>query len=200
MMDCHTHWNTSSLWAVKSSPIRFAPLAPPFFLSHSAPSPSLLPHTNPAPPPLPPVSSHCAPSPSLHSTVEVQRRIYIVTEVKCVLASVYASVVFFSPSSLFSSPSISFILFLLIFFLFFLVSPPFPPPSPPPPSSLHANSQGVLDLLANRCLAQGTNAWTDVDHTCYTVSTAGSEGFLNLLPIYLEHVLYPTLTVSGNKA
>ena len=26
------------------------------------------------------------------------------------------------------------------------------------------------------------------------MSTAGSEGFLNLLPIYLEHVLYPTLT------
>lgn len=56
--------------------------------------------------------------------------------------------------------------------------------------------QGVLDLLANRCLAQGTNAWTDVDHTCYTVTTAGSEGFLNLLPIYLDHILYPTLTVS----
>lgn len=57
--------------------------------------------------------------------------------------------------------------------------------------------QGVLDLLANRCLAQGTNAWTDVDHTCYTVTTAGSEGFLNLLPIYLDHILYPTLTVSS---
>ena len=56
--------------------------------------------------------------------------------------------------------------------------------------------QGVLDLLANRCLAQGTNAWTDVDHTCYTVTTAGSEGFLNLLPVYLDHILYPTLTVS----
>ena len=55
--------------------------------------------------------------------------------------------------------------------------------------------QGVLDLLANRCLAQGTNAWTDVDHTCYTVTTAGSEGFLNLLPIYLDHILYPTLSV-----
>ena len=53
----------------------------------------------------------------------------------------------------------------------------------------------MLDLLANRCLAQGTNAWTDVDHTCYTVTTAGQEGFLNLLPIYLDHILYPTLTV-----
>jgi Zn-dependent M16 (insulinase) family peptidase len=56
-------------------------------------------------------------------------------------------------------------------------------------------AKGVLDLLANRCLAQGTNAWTDVDHTCYTMTTAGSDGFLTLLPIYLDHVLYPTLTV-----
>lgn len=51
-------------------------------------------------------------------------------------------------------------------------------------------------MLANRCLAQGTNAWTDTDHTCYTMTTAGCDGFLTLLPIYLDHVLYPTLTVS----
>jgi Zn-dependent M16 (insulinase) family peptidase len=43
--------------------------------------------------------------------------------------------------------------------------------------------KGILDKLANRCLAQGTNAWTDVDHTAYTITTAGSEGFLNLLPM-----------------
>ncbi|RWS10415.1 uncharacterized protein B4U79_04417 [Dinothrombium tinctorium] len=53
--------------------------------------------------------------------------------------------------------------------------------------------KGVLDLLANKCLASGTNAWTDTDHTCYTMTTAGEEGFLNLLPIYLDHILYPTL-------
>ncbi|CEI87571.1 hypothetical protein RMCBS344292_01981 [Rhizopus microsporus] len=57
--------------------------------------------------------------------------------------------------------------------------------------------KGVLDSLANRAFAQGTNAWTDVDHTCYTILTAGSKGFLNLLPIYLDHILYPTLTDSG---
>ncbi|KAK3733082.1 hypothetical protein QZH41_008418 [Actinostola sp. cb2023] len=57
--------------------------------------------------------------------------------------------------------------------------------------------KGMLDLLANRCLAQGTNAWTATDHTSYTIETAGSEGFLNLLPIYLDHVLYATLTESG---
>lgn len=57
--------------------------------------------------------------------------------------------------------------------------------------------KGVLDLLANRCLARGTNAWTDTDHTNYTVSTAGSDGFLNLLPVYLDHLLFPLLTDSG---
>ncbi|KAL6068377.1 putative zn2+-dependent endopeptidase insulinase superfamily protein [Balamuthia mandrillaris] len=57
--------------------------------------------------------------------------------------------------------------------------------------------KGVLDSLANRCLARGTNAWTDVDHTCYTIEVAGSEGFLNILPVYLDHILFPTLTNSG---
>eukprot|EP00743_Colponemidia_sp_Colp-15_P003789 GILK01004087.1.p1 GENE.GILK01004087.1~~GILK01004087.1.p1 ORF type:complete len:1022 (-),score=207.76 GILK01004087.1:87-3122(-) len=57
--------------------------------------------------------------------------------------------------------------------------------------------KGVLDLMANRCLAQGTNAWTDTDHTCYTLTTAGAEGFLNILPVYLDHILYPTITDSA---
>jgi len=57
--------------------------------------------------------------------------------------------------------------------------------------------KGVLDVLANRCFAQGTNAWTATDHTCYTVDTAGSEGFLQILPVYLDHVLFPTLKDSG---
>lgn len=29
----------------------------------------------------------------------------------------------------------------------------------------------MLDSLANRCFAQGTNAWTDTDHTAYTLTT-----------------------------
>jgi len=57
--------------------------------------------------------------------------------------------------------------------------------------------KGVLDKLANRCLARGTNAWTDVDHTAYTVTTAGTQGLLNLLPIYVDHILRPTLTDAG---
>jgi len=39
-----------------------------------------------------------------------------------------------------------------------------------------------------------SNAWTDTDHTCYTIATAGQDGFLQLLPIYADHILYPTLT------
>lgn len=29
------------------------------------------------------------------------------------------------------------------------------------------------------------------------LTTAGSDGFLQLLPVYADHVLYPTLTDSG---
>ncbi|XP_015438659.1 PREDICTED: uncharacterized protein C05D11.1-like [Dufourea novaeangliae] len=57
--------------------------------------------------------------------------------------------------------------------------------------------KGILDLWANRCLASGTNATTMMDFTCYTMSTASSEGFLSLMPVYLEHILYPTLTDSA---
>ena len=59
--------------------------------------------------------------------------------------------------------------------------------------------KGVLDLAANHCLAQGTNAWTAIDHTCYTVETAGSQGFLILLPIYLDHIFFPTLSDEAFK-
>jgi Zn-dependent M16 (insulinase) family peptidase len=54
--------------------------------------------------------------------------------------------------------------------------------------------KGILDKLANRCCADGTNAWTATDHTCYTLTTAGAEGCLSMLPIYADHILYPTLT------
>ncbi|CAE6445118.1 unnamed protein product [Rhizoctonia solani] len=54
--------------------------------------------------------------------------------------------------------------------------------------------KGVLDNLANRAFSAGTNAWTDTDHTAYTLSTAGSQGFLQLLPVYVDHILYPRMT------
>lgn len=57
--------------------------------------------------------------------------------------------------------------------------------------------KGALDSLAPRAYAPGTNAWTDIDHTCYTITTAGSDGFLQLLPVYVDHILFPTLTDEG---
>ena len=63
--------------------------------------------------------------------------------------------------------------------------------------SLTHPHKGILDKLANRCMASGTNAWTATDHTAYTLSTAGGEGMLNLTPIFADHVLFPTLTEEG---
>ncbi|KAG1833897.1 Metalloenzyme, LuxS/M16 peptidase-like protein [Suillus variegatus] len=54
--------------------------------------------------------------------------------------------------------------------------------------------KGIIDHFANRGFSHGTNAWTDTDHTAYTASTAGEQGFLQLLPIYVDHILYPTMT------
>ena len=63
--------------------------------------------------------------------------------------------------------------------------------------------KGLLDQIANRCFAQGTNAWTDIDHTWYllalfceysfTIEVAGIEGFLTILPIYMDVVELQTL-------
>ncbi|KAL8857025.1 MAG: hypothetical protein Q9178_006430 [Gyalolechia marmorata] len=56
--------------------------------------------------------------------------------------------------------------------------------------------KGVLDKLATRAYSN-TNAWTATDHTAYTLDTAGWDGFAQILPIYLEHVIFPTLTDAG---
>jgi Zn-dependent M16 (insulinase) family peptidase len=57
--------------------------------------------------------------------------------------------------------------------------------------------KGVLDMAANRLFARGTNAWTATDHTAYTATHAGAEGLLALLPVYADHVLFPTITAAG---
>lgn len=53
--------------------------------------------------------------------------------------------------------------------------------------------KGLLDILGNLAFSS-TNAWTATDQTVYTLTTAGWEGFKMLLPIYLDHVVNPTLT------
>ncbi|KAI1006245.1 Uncharacterized protein K3495_g1977 [Podosphaera aphanis] len=56
--------------------------------------------------------------------------------------------------------------------------------------------KGLLDNLASRAYSR-TNAWTANDHTAYTLESAGWEGFAQILPVYLEHVIIPTLTDEG---
>jgi Zn-dependent M16 (insulinase) family peptidase len=53
--------------------------------------------------------------------------------------------------------------------------------------------KGLLDKLAGRAYSH-TNAWTAVDHTAYTLESAGWDGFAQILPVYLEHVIVPNLT------
>ncbi|KAF6227227.1 hypothetical protein HO133_008669 [Letharia lupina] len=53
--------------------------------------------------------------------------------------------------------------------------------------------KGMLDKLATRAYSY-TNAYTATDHTAYELSTAGWEGFAQILPVYLEHIVAPTLT------
>lgn len=54
--------------------------------------------------------------------------------------------------------------------------------------------KGFLKHLANK-LTSIINAWTAIDHTCYFTTTVGCDRFLSLMPVFLEHILYPTLTV-----
>ncbi|KAH7165734.1 Metalloenzyme, LuxS/M16 peptidase-like protein [Dactylonectria macrodidyma] len=56
--------------------------------------------------------------------------------------------------------------------------------------------KGLLDKLSSRAYS-GTNAWTATDHTAYTLETAGWEGFAQILPVYLEHIILPTITDDG---
>ncbi|KAL2257247.1 hypothetical protein VTK26DRAFT_445 [Humicola hyalothermophila] len=53
--------------------------------------------------------------------------------------------------------------------------------------------RGLLDKLAGRAYST-TNAWTAVDHTAYTLETAGWDGFAQILPVYLEHIVLPVIT------
>lgn len=53
--------------------------------------------------------------------------------------------------------------------------------------------RGTLDSLANRCFAQGTNAWTEIDNTSFTISTTSQDGLINLLPVYFDHIFNPIL-------
>lgn len=53
--------------------------------------------------------------------------------------------------------------------------------------------KGLLDKLATRFYSM-TNAWTATETTTYTLDTAGWEAFATMLPVYLDHLVVPTLT------
>ncbi|EQL00305.1 hypothetical protein G6O67_006801 [Ophiocordyceps sinensis] len=53
--------------------------------------------------------------------------------------------------------------------------------------------KGLLDKLSSRAYSS-TNAWTATDHTAYTLETAGWDGFAQVLPVYLEHIILPVIT------
>ncbi|KAI8903628.1 Metalloenzyme, LuxS/M16 peptidase-like protein [Gorgonomyces haynaldii] len=59
--------------------------------------------------------------------------------------------------------------------------------------------RGYLDILATRCLSNGTNAYTSQDHTCFEITTCGWEGMLDVFPVFLDHLLNPLLTESQFK-
>lgn len=52
---------------------------------------------------------------------------------------------------------------------------------------------GLLDRLSSRAFST-TNAGTATDYTSYSLKTAGWEGFAHILPVYLEHLIVPTMT------
>lgn len=51
-----------------------------------------------------------------------------------------------------------------------------------------------LETIAGRSFSSIVNAYTGIDQTVYTFSTAGVSGFLRLLPIFVDHILFPMLT------
>lgn len=49
----------------------------------------------------------------------------------------------------------------------------------------------MLDAIAGRLMTEGTNAATDTDNTTFTVESASPEGMLEIIPVYLDHILFP---------
>ncbi|EGD96692.1 zinc metalloprotease [Trichophyton tonsurans CBS 112818] len=62
--------------------------------------------------------------------------------------------------------------------------------------SRNYQDKAFLHKLSARLYSE-INAWTTVDHTAYTLESAGWEAFAQLLPVYLEHIITPTLSDSS---
>ena len=53
--------------------------------------------------------------------------------------------------------------------------------------------KALLEKLSSRAYSE-INAWTATDHTAYELHSAGWTAFSQVLPVYLEHIILPTLT------
>lgn len=51
----------------------------------------------------------------------------------------------------------------------------------------------VINNIAKNCHVTAFNSWTAVNYTCYTYTSASECGFFNMLPIFMDHLLFPTL-------
>lgn len=56
--------------------------------------------------------------------------------------------------------------------------------------------KGFLDKVSVKQLSS-INAFTEQDKTCYTLDSAGYEGFLNTLPVFLDNILHATVEDSA---
>lgn len=66
-------------------------------------------------------------------------------------------------------------------------------------ASKHYPYSDFLDRIASRLMTAGVNAATDVDNTTYTVESASQDGLLQLVPVYLDHILFPKFSESTFK-
>ncbi|GAA5957136.1 hypothetical protein JCM3765_005417 [Sporobolomyces pararoseus] len=57
----------------------------------------------------------------------------------------------------------------------------------------------VLDSVAGRLMARGVNGTTKLDCTTYSFESASEEGVLKVLPVYLDHIFFPSLDEGSFK-
>ncbi|GAA5844592.1 hypothetical protein JCM3766R1_002672 [Sporobolomyces carnicolor] len=66
-------------------------------------------------------------------------------------------------------------------------------------ASKHYPYSDFMDRIASRLMTAGVNAATDVDNTTYTAESASQDGLLQLVPVYLDHILFPKFSESTFK-
>lgn len=52
---------------------------------------------------------------------------------------------------------------------------------------------GLFQHIANQCYATNPRSWAERDHSCYHITTAGTEGISKLLPVVFDHLYAPQL-------